>query len=314
MVIINEAKILILVDFNQVVISSVTADSSNRGKGGQKIVIEPEFMRHSAINTLRYYRSKFKREFGELVICCDSNEGYWRKQFCRYYKSTRSKAKDDSPFDWRSISNGLSLVQDELRTHFPYPVIDVAGAEGDDIIATLCEWSQTNDLTQDGIFSDEPSPLLILSGDGDQIQNQKYKNVHQYSPMKKMWLKPDGKSVREFLNEHIAEGDRTDGIVNVLSPENCFEDKIRQKSLKKERREEFIKHGIGACLNEEEKKNYVRNQTLIDFSFIPFDLKQQITNEFENELEAAKKRGRRGIMTYFVKNRMRMLLDCIQDF
>lgn len=305
---------MILVDFNQVVVSAVTADSSNRGQKGKKIVVEESFMRHAAINSLRYYRSKFKNQFGELVICCDSDEGYWRKKYCRYYKSTRSKAKDDSPFDWRSISAGLATVRDELKANFPYPVIDVAGAEGDDVIATIAEWSQTNDLTTEGIFLDEPKPLLILSGDGDQIQNQKFKNVIQYSPMKKMFLKPENQSVKEFLNEHIAEGDRTDGIVNVLSAENCFEDKIRQKSLKQDRREAFIKYGIGACLTDEERRNYVRNQTLIDFSFIPEDIKTAIVSEFEKEVEAAKLRGRKKLMTYFVKNRMRMLLECIQDF
>lgn len=305
---------MILVDFNQIVVSSVTADGANRGTKGQKIVVEESFMRHAAINTIRHYRMKFKADFGDIVLCCDSDNGYWRKDVCRYYKSTRSKAKDDSPFDWRSISNGLKTIRDELKEYFPYPVIDVNKAEGDDIIHTLAEWSQNNDLTTEGIFEGEPSPLLILSGDGDQVQNQKFKNVKQYSPMKKMWMTTNGLSISHFLNEHIAEGDRTDGIVNVLSPENCFEDHIRQTSLKKDRREEFIQLGIDACRNDVERSNYQRNKTLIDFSSIPVDLKKSIIDEFLVQREAAKVRGRRRVMNYFIKNKMRIMLDCIQDF
>ena len=302
-----------LVDFSQVSISAITADAGYGG--GPAVKLDEGYVRHLIINMLRSYRLKYGRDYGDLVICCDSKDGYWRKDFWPYYKANRKKDREDSKLDWDTVFYCLDLVKSELKEYFPYPVIEVSKAEGDDVIAVLAEWSQENDLQEDGMWSGEPKNLLIHSADGDQVQNQRFPNVKQYSHMQKKWLTPPaGMSVEQFINEHIAEGDGTDGICNVLSADNCLVDKIRQKSLKKDRRADFIARGYEACLTEEEQQYFKRNQTLVDFRFIPTDLKANIITEFTQQKAEADARGRRKIMNYLIKNRMSLLIDHLSEF
>lgn len=296
---------MILVDFSQVAITTLTC--------GQPTSLDESFIRHSLINMLRSFRAKYHKEYGELVIACDRKK-YWREDYFPYYKGNRKEDKEKSKIDWKSIYKGMDTVITELKDYFPYPVIHVSGAEGDDVIHTIVEWSQTNDLITDGMWHGDPKPLLILSADGDQVQNQRYPNVKQYSPMKKKWLTPDGLSVEKFIREHIAEGDSTDGVPNVLSMDNCLVDGIRQKSLIAARRKEFIDMGIDGCKNDDERKNYIRNQNLIDFRFIPKEVKDNIIEEFEDQLKKCSLRGRKRVMSYLIKNRMKLMIDNLTDF
>lgn len=301
---------MIVVDFSQVSIGAITADAYKSPNSD----IDVSYARHLIINTIRniYFRNKL--EYGtEMVLACDA-QNYWRKEFFQYYKSNRKKMKEDSKLDWEAIGKCLDVVREELKLYFPYPVIYVNRAEGDDVIGTLAEWTATNDLTVDGMWEGEPKPLLVVSSDGDQIQTQQFPHVRQWGPLQKKYLTTEGQTIEEFIREHIAEGDRTDGIVNVLSESNCIVDGIRQKSLMKDRREEFIKLGIDACRTDKERENYLRNQTLVDFRFIPQDVKDNIIQEFLEQREVCKKRGRMKLMTYFVKNRMSLMLDHLSEF
>ena len=63
----------------------------------------------------------------------------------------------------------------------PYRVIEIAHAEADDVIGTLCH--------DQGMVLGDSNPILIISGDKDFIQLQKFSNVKQWSPSQKKWLK-----------------------------------------------------------------------------------------------------------------------------
>ena len=56
-------------------------------------------------------------------------------------------------------------------------------AEADDIIATLCNRFGKTLKAEDDI------DILIISGDKDFAQLQKYANVEQYSPVTKKWIR-----------------------------------------------------------------------------------------------------------------------------
>ena len=173
-------KGLIVIDFNQVAIATFMG---NVGFGSNTdIEVDLPLLRHMIINTIRSYRTKFGAEFGELVIACD-NKHYWRRTVFPYYKASRKKEREESKFDWSTIFNSLSIIKSELEEYFPYPVIDVNGAEADDVIGTLAEYSQTMGES-DNLFEDStPVPFLIISGDHDFNQLQKWSNVKQYSPV-----------------------------------------------------------------------------------------------------------------------------------
>ena len=89
---------MILVDLNQVMISNLMMQI-----GGKKnIQPEENLIRHMVLNSLRMYRAKFGKKYGELVICCDDKD-YWRRELYPYYKIHRKKDRDESALDWNMI-------------------------------------------------------------------------------------------------------------------------------------------------------------------------------------------------------------------
>merc|ERR1711991_559378 len=98
--------------------------------------LQEGLVRHMILNSLRNYRHEFRKEYGELVLCYDSKH-YWRRKEFPYYKGTRKKDRQKSSLDWNEIFELLNKIRDEIRDHMPYKVVEVDGAEADDVIASL---------------------------------------------------------------------------------------------------------------------------------------------------------------------------------
>jgi len=300
---------MIIVDFNQTAISTLMAELAGR----TDVEIRKDLIRHMIINAIRSYKVKFGAEFGELVIACD-NRKYWRKDKFPYYKASRKKARQDSGFDWKLIFDTLSEIKAELHQFFPYQVIDVEGAEADDVIAVLALWTQTNDFKNSvGLFGEpEPQPVLILSGDHDFIQLQKYKNVSQFSPIHKKWIKPD-QSIQHYLMEHIIKGDKGDGIPNILSADDTFITDARQRPITTKKMEpwlsinpdEFTTH-----VDTETARNFQRNRYLIDFEYIPDTIRNNIIGAWQDQ----PRKDRSQLLNYFMEHKMKNLIDSLGDF
>ena len=274
--------------------------------GGRKDVdINLPLIRHMILNSIRGYKQKFGSKYGDLVIACD-NRTYWRRGVFPHYKANRKKDREDSGYDWKAIFEALATVRDELDKFFPYPVVNVEGAEADDVIATLAEWTQTNDLS--GML-DEPNPLLIVSGDHDFGQLQKYSNVAQYSPIQKKFVKPD-RSPEEYVIEHIIRGDTGDGVPNVLSDNTCLVEGRRQKPIMTKKLDEWIKNPSTMPSDPEFVANYDRNKVMVDFAMIPMSVKYAIINNFVNQ----PKKDRSQLMNFFMQHRMKMMLEVISEF
>lgn len=301
---------MILIDFSAISVAAIAQELYRLPANSS---IDDGYIRHLVINSLRSYRQKYHRQYGEIVICCDAKR-YWRKDFFPEYKFNRKKMKEDSKVDWDVIHRGVDLVRNDLKEFFPYPVVMVDGAEGDDVIYTIIEWAQENDLQTTGMWEGTPKPHLIVSSDEDQIQTQRFPLVKQFSPNKKTFINSGDLNIEQFVNLHIAEGDDGDSIPNTLSQNDSFSNKIRQKSLRKDRKEEFITKGISACRDKDEETFYKRNQKLIDFRFIPLELKSSILSEFKEQKEKCDFRGRKRIMSYFIKNKMRAMIDFLSEF
>ena len=73
----------ILVDYNQIFIASLMKQPEIHITG----TADEDLVRHMVLNSIRSYRTKFKNEYGELIICCDSNRN-WRKSVFPEYKPT----------------------------------------------------------------------------------------------------------------------------------------------------------------------------------------------------------------------------------
>jgi hypothetical protein len=69
------------------------------------------------------------------------------------------------------------------------------------------------------------------------------------------------KKLLDYKIEHIVKGDAGDGIPNILSKDDVFMIGERQKPMSAKRLQEFIANGFLACKNDEERRNWHRNQT-----------------------------------------------------
>ncbi len=121
---------MILIDMNQVCISNLMVSTLHNN------TIQEDLVRHMVLNSLRSYRNKFGKEYGELILCYDSKH-YWRRKYFQYYKATRKKDREKSSHDWHMIFEVLNNIKTEIKENMPYKVIDVDGAEADDVIAVL---------------------------------------------------------------------------------------------------------------------------------------------------------------------------------
>jgi len=287
---------MIIIDMNQISLASLMMHL-NMTK-----VKEPDesMVRHMILNSVRMYRTMFNDEYGEVILTYDSKH-YWRRDFFPQYKSNRKKNRDADSKDWNAIFEILNKIKAEIKDNLPYKFLEVYGAEADDIIATLCKHSQTEkDRTKN-------ENILIVSGDKDFIQLQKYVNVKQYSPILKKYV--DGHNPDTYIKEHILKGDTSDGIPNVLSPDNTFTDGLRQRPLGKKKIETWLDMDTNT-LHDEVKRNYQRNQKLIDLSKIPNELENEILTEFHG----APFGDRSKLLNYFIKSRLKNLTETIGEF
>ena len=296
---------MILADFSQVALAAILA--FKRELRGDETEVK-NLIRHAVLSSLKAYKKKYGKEYGELVICCDGRK-YWRKDIFEHYKAGRKKARDQSDLDWKLIFDTLSEIRVDLQNHFPYKVIHINEAEADDVIAVLSKWTQDNALIEVGLES-EPQKVIILSSDADFIQLQKFKNVDQYSPYMKKRLTANKAQLHEKYITHVVKaGD--DGIPNILSADDVFVKGERQKPITAKRLAEFMELGFDACANDDERRNWHRNVRLIDFDYIPVEVSSKIVDAYQNYKPVGDKMS---IMNYLIQNRCRLLLSELEDF
>ncbi len=286
---------MILVDMNQVTISNLMMQIGSK----QQNDVDENLVRHMVLNSIRMYRSRFQGEYGELVLCYDSKK-YWRRDYFPNYKSNRKKDRENSGLDWNTIFETLNNIRDEIKTHFPYKVLEVEGAEADDCIAAVVQHI--------AVTPSEYEKVLILSGDKDFIQLQKHNFVKQYSPVLKKFVKDINPDI--YIREHILKGDRSDGVPNFLSSDDTFVNELRQKPLTKKKLAVWIDLAPEDYCTEDMLRNYQRNRTLIDLEYIPSDLKERILEEYKNPPKGERSK----LLNYFINKRLKNLMNDIGDF
>jgi hypothetical protein len=290
---------MILIDYSQVALANILSFKKDLVQGSEADV--KNLIRHTTISTLKYYKKKYSKQYGDMVICCDSKK-YWRKEFFPNYKASRKKARDESDIDWNLVFNTLSEIRDDLSAHFPYKVLNIEGAEADDIIAVMTERCNEFGTAED---------VMIVSSDKDFKQLHKYDNVKQWSPMLKKQVTIAKKDIHPFTIEHVVKGDSGDGVPNILSPDDIFLIEGRQSPVSSKRLAEFVDKGFDACKNDIERRNWHRNSTLVDFAYIPDELKNRILETFDNIKVGGDKMS---IMNYLMQHRCRLLLEELEDF
>ena len=252
--------------------------------------VSEDMLRHMILNSVRMYQKKYAPEYGEMVLCTDASHT-WRKDFYPLYKANRKKGRDASELDWNKLFETLQVIKDEIRDNFPYRYMYVEKCEADDIIAILVKHAT--------------EPVMIVSGDKDFQQLHKYDYVKQWSPNVNKLIHCEDPD--RFLKEHILTGDKSDGIPNILSNDDCISEGIRQTPLRKPIKDSYLRMTIQK--DDKYYRNYLRNQTLIDLEFIPNDIEGNILDEFEQTTPVKGK-----VFDYLRTHRLSELLNHVEDF
>ena len=284
---------MIIVDYNGIAISSVVV---------QKLAIEEDLIRHFILNTLRMYNKKFRKDYGQMVIACDSST--WRREYFPNYKFKRREGREKDEVEkanWEEIFRIINTVRDEIQENLPYRVVKVDGAEADDIIGALAMETQE--------FG-KHEPVMIVSADKDFVQLQKYKNVKQYSPMQKKFVTE--KNPNTYLFEHVLKGDSGDGVPNVLSGDDVFVEGVRQTPVTRKKIDHWAENAqnLESVMDADTYRNYMRNKKLIDLEEIPDDLRTEIINTYEGQEDTPKNR----VLKYLISKRCKNLISDIEDF
>ena len=288
---------MILLDFSNIIVGSIMVAS----RIPDEERFSEDFIRHLVLNSVRSYRKKYADKYGEMVICTDYLSS-WRKVAFPFYKAHRKVQRDkqdkEKGMDWSALFDTISRITDELKTYFPYKVIQVPHAEGDDVIAVLAKYSN-NDLKEQS---------LIVSSDKDFNQLYKYKKIRQYSPMRGKML--TGIDAEAYLKEHIIRGDKGDGIPNILSADDCIVESKRQTPITKKKVAVWLKQEPKDFCNNGMLNGWNRNQEVIDFEYIPPPMTLDILEQYNTQITPS----RSGLLNYFVKHRLKMLIEHIGDF
>ncbi len=258
-----------------------------------------DLTKHLIINSIRTNVLKFKNQPGcqEVVLACDGRNT-WRNGKFAYYKAKRKekRASGDGPINWSLLFETLKELKTEIKEHFPYKILDVEGAEGDDVVAA--------------VVKNTPGPHLIIGSDKDYVQLHSIEGVRQFCPKTKKFITVDNPDHQ--LQELIICGDESDGIPNIKSDDDTFvcTDK-RQAPIQKARLKEWMTlRPEFFCENSKMLRNYGRNQELIDFNYIPKEVIDNVLEAYAVPVNGS----RRTLMAYFTQHKMRNLLSCIGDF
>ena len=276
---------MILVDANQIAISHLMVR--------QKIEdgINIDSVRRSIVKVLARIQKQYGAEYGKMVLCYD-DKNYWRTQVFPFYKKNRKQERETSKYDWDMVFSVLNKIRDEIRRNLPYYVIQVQGAEADDVIAALSRYNHSTDK------------ILILSADKDFIQLHKYPTVKQYDPIRNRWI--ENEDPIQYLQEHIIRGDRSDGIPNILTCDDAIVSGKTQKKMSKEKISALASMDPADFTNYIRLRNWKRNSELIDFAKIPRPIVDNIIMTYN------KYRVNTSIdIQYFIDNNIQ---DLIEEF
>lgn len=284
---------MILVDFSQIMVSNLMVMIARNE-------YDPIFFRHWVLNSLRQYNVKFRGDYGEMTICCDSPS--WRREYFPHYKMNRKKKRESDDIDWDSVFQNFNETIELIDENFPYKVLRVDKSEADDIIAVSVK--SFRETTKD--------PILIISSDKDFIQLKRYGNVKQYCPRNKNFINEinDLEIIQDNLLEHIITGDTSDGIPNIFSDDDSLVNGDKKQSRATKKRVEDVKNDIKFNIINKYSSAISRNTILIDLDKIP----ERVVSEIIEHINKERKGNMKKCFSYLIKNNYKELIKRIDDF
>lgn len=237
-------------------------------KENSVIAADLKNLRVMVLNHLQRVHNKMRstrRGSPELVLVYDM-PNVWRKQVFPEYKWKDPEAVYDNGIDMKNFYENFNVIKAEFSESLPLVSCSVVNAEADDVIAYIAQ----HELERGNNVS-------IISNDEDFLQLRDI-GVLQYKATK---LTPIDAAYDLF--EHVCRGDKVDGIPNILSPVDCFKNKVRQTTLRASNVEKWrdnYKSPEMFCDTSAMYDRFITNRKLIDFKYIPQDTITSIATEY----------------------------------
>lgn len=221
-------------------------------------------IKKSTIEALTVLRRRYYIHHIVIAEECSRSEN-WRLEFFPNYKANREKP--NQPEDKIKADNEMRKIKLEFYQwcknlgSINFLSVGEFGCEGDDVIASIV----LNNHNKYNFF--------ISSDDKDFQQLLKYQNVHQIAIGTSNYLvKEDYSDIRY----HICIGDKVDGIPNI---KYGYGDAKIRGLIERNELDEFIQTN-----NLQEAYNI--NQKLIDMTFIPKHLQENISKKFNDAINS----------------------------
>ena len=291
----------ILLDFSPVAMACLYSQMKYISEDGQ---IQEDIVRHMIFDSIRATNRKHSRKYGEMIICFDTTTN-WRKEEFKPYKACRKKNQDkNKDMDWAKFYGTINETKEAIKANLPYLSLEIPRAEADDILGTLARY----------LYQTKPNePNLVVSTDGDMNQLLRYPNTDRYTPMGDKFV-TSSDPLKE-LKEKIFRGDSGDGVPNMKSKDDVFlVEGARQTPMTKKFIDSIIdlpEDELQVNMSTPEYEGYLRNQMLIDLAYTPQDVSREIIRAYEKR---EIKGSMMGLMSYFSKNRMKLLTAKVDEF
>ena len=111
-------------------------------------------------------------------------------------------------------------------------------------------------------------------------------------------------------NTYLFDG-KVMGVPNFLSADDTFVTGSRQKPISKKKLDGWLSS------NDPEEfcdttmlRGYLRNRQLVDLNYIPKNIREQVMTQYDEQSG----KGREHLFNYFIHNRLKLLLESINEF
>lgn len=279
---VKREKVLIIDGHNlafKTVFSAINHDPSDNGP----FILWMTYM----FNTLF---SLVKTHEPDKIVFAFDEKGSWRYSIYPEYKAHRKVQKSKSKLKYDEFYEAMSRFIESVKTAFSNMyVIQMKGAEADDTIAVLSKYAFKYD------------EVIIISNDGDMHQLIS-DNVNQYDMSTQSMV--ECLNPKKELELKILQGDSSDNIKGI------------RKGVGIKTAEKILDMGLDIWLdkleltNLEKKvvhENHERNTKLINFDYIPSEIKNEIMRIYDNY--KIKDIEFKTVFKMFVRNKLPKMID-----
>lgn len=237
----------LMLDFNNLSIITIFGDKDMINNPSPDWSLHKDKILNSIFYNIRQYKPT------EVILAVDDITN-WRKKIYPEYKAHRKAKKDNDIFPWDEYGKYIKSFLEEIKATFPFYVLQVPYAEGDDVIGVLAKHI-TNEK-------------IIITADGDYVQLLSQPKVRIFNPLRQKFV--TNNNPKMALMVKILAGDVSDNIPNVkprLGP------KTAEKLIINNEVDSYIK-------DNKLEENFTRNTRLVDWNYIPNVLQSKIIESY----------------------------------